>query len=177
LKTLLTILILLLGITSQAQTTFEKVYSDSGITNAYDIITTYDGGYAVTGFKTCGTLFCLDFFLLKLDAQGNKEWVRIYDAYGADDHAYAIVQTKDSGFVMAGVSSTPPNLANNVRLMKTDKNGNKLWDRNYGGLGGQDGYDVEQTFDGGFIIATQQDTGGNNTEIQAELIKRIQQAL
>jgi hypothetical protein len=160
-----------LSITAPAQITFEKVYSDSGITSAYDIITTCDGGYAVTGFKTCGSLFCLDFCLLKLDSLGNQEWVRIYDAFGADDNAYSLIQTQDSGFVLTGVASTPPNLANNVRLIKTDKNGNKLWDRNYGGLGGQDGYDVEQTFDGGFIIATQQDTGGNNTEIQAELIK------
>jgi hypothetical protein len=170
-KTLLTILILLLSFLTQAQTTFEKVYSDSGITNAYDIITTYDGGYAVTGFKTCGTFNCLDFFLLKLDALGNQEWVRIYDGFGFDDLSYSIIQSSDSGYVMSGFSSTPPNLAQNIWLLKVDKNGNKLWDRNYGGLGCQEGYDIEQTFDGGFIIATQQDTGGNCFEIQVELIK------
>jgi hypothetical protein len=170
-KTLLTISIIFLSLTTQAQTTFEKVYSDSGITSAYDIITTFDGGYAITGFKTCSTLFCLDFCLLKLDSLGNQEWVRIYDAYGADDNAYAIVQTKDSGFVMAGVSQTPPNLASNVRLLKVDKNGNKLWDRNYGGLGEQFGFDVEQTFDGGFILATLQDTSGVSNGNQVELIK------
>ena len=111
------------------------------------------------------------FFLLKLDSLGNQEWVRIYDAFGDDDNAYSVKQTSDSGFVLAGLAGTPPNLMNNVRLMKTDKNGNKLWDRNYGGLGCQEGYDLELTFDGGFIIATQQDTGGNCFEIQAELIK------
>jgi len=57
---------------------------------------------------------------------GNQEWVRIYDAFGEDDNAYSVKQTSDSGFVLAGVASTPPNLMNNVRLMKTDKNGNKL---------------------------------------------------
>ncbi len=72
---------------------------------------------------------------------------------------------------MTGYSSTPPNLGRNVRIMKTDKNGNKLWDRNYGGTGCEEGYDVEQTFDGGFIIATQADTGGTCNEIQIELIK------
>ena len=51
-----------LGFTAKSQITFEKTYSDSGITSAYDITTTFDGGYAVTGFKTCGSLFCLDFF-------------------------------------------------------------------------------------------------------------------
>ena len=160
-----------LSLTAKTQITFQKVYSDSGITSAYDITATFDGGYAVTGFKTCGSLFCLDFFLLKLDSLGNQEWVRIYDAFGADDNAYSVKQTSDSGFVLAGLASTPPNLMNNVRLMKTDKNGNKLWDRNYGGLGCQEGYDMQITYDGGFIIATQQDTGGNCFEIQAELIK------
>jgi len=72
---------------------------------------------------------------------------------------------------MAGYSSTPPNLGVNVRLLKVDKNGNELWDRNYGGTGCERGWDVEQTFDGGFIIATQADTGGTCNEIQIELIK------
>ena len=156
---------------SKAQTTFERTYSDSGITNAYDIIATYDGGYAVTGFKTCSSFGCLDFFLLKLDSLGNVEWVRLYDGFGFDDLPYSLIQTTDSGYVMAGYSSTPPNLGVNVRLLKVDKNGNELWDRNYGGTGCERGWDVEQTFDGGFIIATQADTGGTCNEIQIELIK------
>lgn len=172
-RILFTILLLtLISLTAKAQTTFERVYSDSGITSAYDIVTTYDGGYAVTGFKTCSSFNCQDFFLLKLDSLGNKEWVRLYEAgYNGNDYGYSIMQLNDSGYVLVGVAATAPNLANNVRLLKTDKNGNKLWDRNYGGLGCQEGYDVEQTYDGGFIIATQQDTGGNCFEIQVELIK------
>lgn len=171
-KYLLIILICLFSFFSKAQTTFERVYSDSGITSAYDITTTFDGGYAVTGFKTCGSFGCLDFFLLKLDSLGNQEWVRLYDAgFNDDDNAYSVKQTSDSGFVLAGLVGTPPNLMNNVRLMKTDKNGNKLWDRNYGGLGCQEGWDMQITFDGGFIIATQQDTTGNCFGSKAGLIK------
>ena len=161
----------MVSVLSKAQISFERTYSDSGITNAYDIITTYDGGYAVTGFKTCSVFNCLDFFLLKLDSLGNVEWVRLYDGFGFDDLPYSLIQTLDSGYVMAGYSSTPPNLGVNVRLLKVDKNGNELWDRNYGGTGCERGWDVEQTFDGGFIIATQADTGGTCNEIQIELIK------
>ena len=155
----------------KAQTTFERTYSDSGITNAYDVIATYDGGYAITGFKTCSMFNCQDFFLLKLDSLGNVEWVRLYDEFGFDDQANSLIQTTDSGFVMTGFSSTPPNLGRNVRIVKTDKNGNLLWNRNYGNTGCEEGYDVEQTFNGGFIIATQADTGGTCNEIQIELIK------
>ena len=164
-------LLILASVLAQAQISFERTYSDSGITNAYDIIATYDGGYAVTGFKTCSSFGCLDFFLLKLDSLGNVEWVRLYDGFGFDDLPYSLIQTTDSGYVMAGYSSTPPNLGVNVRLLKVDKNGNELWDRNYGGTGCERGWDVEQTFDGGFIIATQADTGGTCNEIQIELIK------
>ena len=164
-------LLILASVLAQAQISFERTYSDSGITNAYDIIATYDGGYAVTGFKTCSSFGCLDFFLLKLDSLGNVEWVRLYDGFGFDDLPYSLIQTTDSGYVMAGYSSTPPNLGVNVRLLKVDKNGIELWDRNYGGTGCERGWDVEQTFDGGFIIATQADTGGTCNEIQIELIK------
>ena len=165
------LLLAFVSVVSQAQISFERTYSDSGITNAYDIVATYDGGYAVTGFKTCSSFGCLDFFLLKLDSLGNVEWIRLYDGFGADDLPRSLVQTTDSGFVMAGRSASPPNVDDNVRLLKVDKNGNELWDRNYGGQGCEQGWDVEQTFDGGFIIATQADTGGTCNEIQIELIK------
>ncbi len=166
----LIIALLTMSLTTQAQISFERTYSDSGITNAYDIIATYEGGYAVTGFKTCSSFGCLDFFLLKLDSLGNVEWVRLYDGFGADDLPRSLVQTTDSGYVMTGRTAVP-GLGDNVRLIKVDKNGNELWDRNYGGAGCESGWDVEQTFDGGFIIATQADTGGTCNEIQIELIK------
>ncbi|MCC7332875.1 MAG: T9SS type A sorting domain-containing protein [Flavobacteriales bacterium] len=157
-KYLLTISFCLFSFFSKAQITFEKVYSDSGITTAYDIIATLDGGYAATGFKTCSFFGCQDFFLLKLDSLGNQEWVRLYDGFSTDDKAYSLIQTSDSGYVLAGGASVPPNFGGNIRLLKTDKNGNKLWDRNYGGLNEEGAWDIEETFDTGFIIAAQYDT-------------------
>lgn len=171
-KSILILLFLMaINILLTAQITFERTYSDSGIVNATDVVATYDGGYALTGYKTCSSFNCLDFFLLKLDSLGNKQWLRLYDELGFDDLPNAIVQTTDSGFVMTGYASTPPNLGRNVRIVKTDKNGNLLWNRNYGGTGCEEGFDIQQTFDGGFIIATQADTEGTCSEILVELIK------
>ena len=126
LKIIFTISICLISFLTKAQITFEKAYSDSGITTAEDIIATLDGGYIATGFKTCSSFSCQDFFLLKIDSLGNKEWIGIYDGFNTDDHAYSLIQTSDSGYVVAGVASVPPNLGGNIRLIKTDKNGNIL---------------------------------------------------
>ncbi|MFC1856083.1 caspase domain-containing protein [Thermodesulfobacteriota bacterium] len=74
--------------------------------------------------------------------------------YGGEDMdmGYAIKQTRDGGYVLLGTTESFEAESEDVLLIKTDANGNKLWHRTYGGDELDMGYSIDTTNDGGFII-------------------------
>jgi hypothetical protein len=78
--------------------------------------------------------------------------------FGGDDygHGNSVLQTEDDGFLIAGLKDFIPGQLNtgDVWLIRTDSNGDTLWTKTYGDTSGWDeGYSIQQTSDGGFIIA------------------------
>lgn len=82
-------------------------------------------------------------------------WSRTYG--GAEwDLAYSLQQTADGGYIIVGNTSsfgigTPK--YENVYMIKTDSLGDTLWTRVYGGPGYDEGKSVDQTMDGGYVVA------------------------
>jgi len=64
---------------------------------------------------------------------------------------YCVQQTSDTGYIAVGSASNFEGNCN-VYLVKTDKYGNTVWQKNYWGIGEDLGYSVKQTMDGGYII-------------------------
>jgi len=95
-----------------------------------------------------------------------EEWNRTFGGSNDDVGTY-VQQTNDGGYVITGYTSSyysadaPYSWLKNVQfsgdlwLIKTDPEGNKEWDRTFGGIGKDLGFCGQQTNDGGFII-----TGG-----------------
>jgi hypothetical protein len=107
----------------------------------------FDGGYAVLSIVSRGGDSWFD--LLKYDYLGNLQWVNvIIDSTTTGRMLQDMQQTFDSGFIFAGWSSG----SLGALLVKTDKNGNVKWQRNYINLNsGERFYSVQQTRDNGFI--------------------------
>lgn len=81
-------------------------------------------------------------------AQG---WERTYG--GNDyDYSYEVKQTTDGGFIIVGSTSSFGPDTFSVYLIKTDVNGDTLWTQTYGGSDWDEGYSVEQTNDGGYVV-------------------------
>lgn len=113
----------------------------------------------------------VDYWAIKIDSLGNKQWDRTFGGTATDDLQYAR-QTYDNGYILAGtsISDMSGNKSSAKRgywLVKTDSAGNKLWDKAYGDEY-FDGklYGFSLTSDGGFLISgsTKNNVGGDKTE-------------
>jgi hypothetical protein len=79
-------------------------------------------------------------------------WTRTYGDRRDSDYAYAVRQTPNAGYIIAGTTKPFGAGDENVYLMRTDSNGDTLWTRSYGGPGDDQGRSVQRLPGGGYII-------------------------
>jgi len=127
--------------------TFGGISVDCG----YSVQQTSDGGYIIAGWTYSFGAGYRDVYLIKTDANGNETWSQIFGG-SDDDIGRSVQQTSDGGYIIAGYTG-PYAGTNDVYLIKTDANGNEQWSQVFGGSYSDYGRSVQQTSDGGYIIA------------------------
>lgn len=98
-------------------------------------------------------IYCVLALILSIPvfAQPDSLWSRNYGG-GDDDWCFALVQTTDGGYVLAGHSGNT-SASSHVWIVKTDGNGDVLWNRSFGGSDYDQCYAAIQTLDGGYALA------------------------
>jgi hypothetical protein len=139
---------------------WDKTFGDNENNEAFSIIQTKDGGFAVAGFTWSKENKEDDVWIIKLDKYGNKIWDKTFGG-SKFDGAYSIIQTQDEGFAVAGWTSSKGNGWIDCWIIKLDKNGNKIWDKTFGGRYWDEARSIIQTKDGGFAIAGFTSSKGN----------------
>ena len=152
---------------------WDKSLGSAGTEMTVSVDTTLDGGYIIggsspegaTGVKTNSGYGGYDYWIVKLDANGNKIWDNTFGGSN-DDYASQVKHTADGGYIIGGssMSSTISGVKTekgrgdqDYWIVKIDDSGNKVWDKTMGGSGFDNLYSIIATPDGGCI-------GGGQTE-------------
>jgi len=107
--------------------------------NAIKITKNYDGGYSIS--KTADGGFIIggeaghshneDFMILKVDQNGNKKCYKKFSDH-EDNSAFDAIEASDGNFYLVG-SKRIVNKYEDIRIIKTNSNCKKIWDKTYGG--------------------------------------------
>jgi len=132
--------------------TWSKTYHDILVTwHVEDIQQASDGGYVV--LSNCFSLTWGEgIIFFKTDSDGNLEWQKDYAPFGTRCRGYDFVETSDGGYMIAGLTSGFGAVGYDFWLVRTDANGNMLWNKTYGGAGTDIAYSLAKTSDGGFVM-------------------------
>jgi hypothetical protein len=141
-----------------------KTYGGTGDDRVYSVQQTSDGGYIVAGSTYSFGAGYRDFFLIKTDANGNIIWAKTYGG-SSDEHASSVQQTSDGGYIVSGYTWSFSAGNWDIFLIKTDANGNIIWAKTYGGTSDDLAYSVQQTSDGGYIVAGRTNSFGAGGDI------------
>ncbi|MBW2937090.1 hypothetical protein KXJ69_03170 [Aureisphaera sp. CAU 1614] len=153
---------------------WNKVYGGTEDEVASSITKTSDGGYVLSGYSRspndqCGTqpnAGFHDYWLLKIDGNGNEMWCQNF-GYSGSDQAFDVFETNEGGYFATGFFdvSASGGEGNNDRqgagnahgvgefwAIKMDSDGEFIWTRYFGGYNNDRSYDALQTPDNGFLL-------------------------
>ena len=119
-----------------------------------------DGGYIITGTTLSFGNGVANIYLIKTDGNGNELWNKTFGGTN-NNWSYSVQQTTDGGYIVIGYTNSFGNGAADVYLIKTDGSGNELWNKTFGGVNDDGGFSVQQTNDGGYVVAGYTKSVGN----------------
>jgi len=158
---------------------WEQSYGGTGLDVFYNVEQIQGGDYILggtsdsdpSGTKTSPKYGYSDYWLVKIDANGNKVWDKSFGGDGVEGYRLGNMrQTSDGGYIV-GISSTSgisgnkstPNYnesgSYDAWILRLDSNGDKLWENDFGGNRQDFLFNIEPTADGGFVFA-----GGNQAD-------------
>lgn len=143
------------------QVLWGKLYGTGNSEYISSILETSDHGFITAGHTRRKDNTADDVWIMKLDAGLNVTWSK-YFTDGANEYAYAVIETTDNGFVFAGdvdYATLVDDLGQSINyqfdayIAKLDQKGKSVWKKCYGGDDYDRANDIVQAEDGGFIVA------------------------
>ena len=160
----------LIKVDSNGNTNWTKTFGLMGSTDdGRGVQQTLDGGYIIVGFTTSFGSGG-DVYVIKTDPNGNLIWQTNFGGYFSDI-AYSIQKTKDGGYIIVGRTEEQPSDNSDIFLTKTGPYGEIIWTKILTGVNNEEGKSVQQTIDGGYIIAGTIYYSGANPNEDVYLVK------
>ena len=157
----------LVKIDSQGEMEWQKTYGGTGDETTRSVQQTIDGGYILVGYSNSndgditdhnGSPDSTDFWVTKLNGLGEIQWKKSLGGTSTDLTSY-VQEIVSEGYIVAGHSRsvdgdvTGNNGNYDFWIVKLDFDGNSIWQKSYGGSANDEFRSMQQTVDGGFVIA------------------------
>ena len=143
---------------------WQKMLGSTSLDRPNDIYPTNDGGYIVVGIASwndgdvTGNHGGFDIWAVKLNGLGEIEWQKSLGG-SKEDYAQSVQQTSDGGYIIAGSTSSINGdvLGNDggvdFWIVKLTPEGELQWQKTVGGTQADRALSIQQSNDGGFIVA------------------------
>lgn len=135
----------------QTKIVWTKTFGGGKSDQIYWVEQTSDKGFILAGETKSFGAGDSDAWLIRLNKKGDTVWSRTYGG-PRNDFAEGVIEMKDGGFVFAGGTRSFGAGNADVWIVRTNKYGDTLWTKTWGGAGDEWGEEIRLTLDGGFVI-------------------------
>lgn len=160
---------------AQGHKLWDKRFGGAGDDRLVKLVATADGGFLLCGWSTSEAGFDKtqpswgqnDYWVVKVDAQGTKQWDKRFGTIDSDFLVTAVA-APDGGCLLVGWTGTGPVTAaktapngdrtepllgaTDVWVVKIDAQGSKQWDKRLGGPGAEYVYAAISVPGGGYVL-------------------------
>ncbi len=161
---------------------WEKSFGFAGADNGISLIQTNDGGYLLSGVLDVsasggeGNSKSLtakrhaggDYWVIKLNATGEKQWSKFFGGTFTDT-AYDAIQVENNNYIIIGSSdSADVDITGNKGtydfwILKISESGNLIWEKSFGGSQIDEARGIAMASDGNYVIVG--DTRSDDTDV------------
>jgi len=130
---------------------WRKYYGGDFSDNLESMVATVDGGYIMAGVsETLGASYQV--LLVKTDLLGDTMWTRHYGG-PSWDYGHQIITMSSGGYAVVGQTYSFGQGQGDVLILRLDEAGDVLWMKTYGSPAQEAGHSIDETMDGGLIVA------------------------
>lgn len=145
---------------SAPDTLWTRIFQDGGITTiGSSIQPTPDNGFMIVGHVMRNHIDSRDVWILKIDADGNRQWSRTLGG-NQDDICYNVIHTSDDAYMLVGYTASSGAGGYDGMVIKINDQGEPFWTNTYGSAGDDYLFDIVETPDNGYVMIGQTNSLG-----------------
>ncbi len=140
---------------------WNQTYGTTNSEYAYSLVEHSSGGFALVGHIYGYGAGNADCWMIRTDDSGNQLWNETYGGV-SHDQGDSVVECSDGGFFITGSTYSFSVGYDDIWLVRTDSNGNHIWNSSFGGTNHDQGYRGVECSTGGFAVAGKKNIGIGN---------------